>query len=204
MIRNVIFDLGNVLLSWKPGEYLENNGYDPATIERIMVEIFRSPEWLALDNGDLSLHDAIERIQKKSSFKTDEIYAVFNLRTKILAPIGPNTKIIPELKKEGYRLFYLSNFPADIFDEVRSNHAFFGFFDGGLISANARASKPDPKIFNLLFEKYSIDPSESLFIDDTHVNAVSAETLGVSVIHLSDPLTLVEKLEEILGLRFLS
>ncbi len=199
MIRNIIFDLGNVLISWKPEEYLINNGYSEKERSVILDDIFRSKEWLALDNGDMTLDEAVEKISERSSLETGEIYSVFNLRTRILFPIDSNTKILPALKKEGFRLYYLSNFPDDIFEEVREKNEFFRYFDGGLISAKAKASKPDEKIYRKLFLHYSLLPGESLFIDDTHANVFSAEKLGVSVIHLSQPSLLREKLEDFLG-----
>ena len=201
MIRNVIFDIGNVLLSWKPEEYLIKNGFGEYERLTILNEVFRTSEWLALDNGDLSLEEAVRRISGKSSLNKGQIQAVFDLRTKILSPIAPNTKIVPALKKRGFRVYYLSNFPDDIFDEVVVKNEFFSHFDGGLISARAKASKPDEKIFRLLLEKYSLLPEESLFIDDTQVNAISAGMIGISVIHLSEPLQLRKRLEEILRIK---
>ncbi|HVN58440.1 MAG TPA: HAD family phosphatase [Bacteroidales bacterium] len=198
MIRNIIFDLGNVLLSWKPEEYLINNGYPERERRVILEDVFRSREWLALDNGDMTLDEAVRRISLNSSLKTGEIYSVFNLRLKILSPITANTKVVPELKKAGFRLYYLSNFPEDIFDEVEMKHEFFSFFDGGFISARAKASKPDEKIFRLLLDTYDLKPEECLFIDDTHANAVSAGAFGISVIHLSEPLLLRKKIEDFL------
>ena len=202
MIKNIIFDLGNVLISWKPEDYLVENGYSEKERSVILEEVFRSREWLALDNGDITLDEAVKRISGRSGLKTGEIYSVFNLRTRILFPLSENTKILPVLKKEGFRLYYLSNFPGDIFDEVSSKYDFFRNFDGGLISARAKASKPDEKIYRQLFLHYSLLPEESLFIDDTHANVFSAGQLGVSVIHLSEPTLLKQKLEEFLGIKF--
>jgi putative hydrolase of the HAD superfamily len=200
MIRNIIFDLGNVLISWKPEEYLTRNGFQKEARETILRDIFRSEEWLALDNGDLSLDEAVNRIALSSSLEIPEIYSVFNLRTRILHPIEENVKMVPALKEEGFRLYYLSNFPEDIFDEVEGKYDFFRYFDGGLISARAKASKPDEKIYRILIDRFSLVPGESLFIDDSHVNALSAEMLGISVIHLSEPSALKEKLENFLGI----
>jgi HAD superfamily hydrolase (TIGR01509 family) len=200
MIRNIIFDLGNVLISWKPEEYLVKNGFAPESREKILNEVFRSPEWQALDDGRITLEDAVTSIAATSSLETHEIYAVFNLRTKILFPLEGNTKMLPGLSKEGFKLYYLSNFPEDIFDEVEGKYEFFRYFSGGLISARAKVSKPDERIYKILLDSYSLIPEESLFIDDTHANAISAEMLGISVIHLSDPSQLKEKLEDYLGL----
>jgi putative hydrolase of the HAD superfamily len=200
MIKNIIFDLGNVLISWKPEEYLINNGFTKDSRETILKEVFRSPEWLALDDGKISLEEAVNSIASTSSLKTGEIYSVFDLRTKILFPLEGNTKMLPGLRKEGFKLYYLSNFPEDIFDEVEGKYEFFRYFSGGLISARAKVSKPDERIYKILLDTYSLLPEESLFIDDTHANAISAETIGISVIHLSEPSALKEKLQDFLGI----
>jgi putative hydrolase of the HAD superfamily len=200
MIKNIIFDLGNVLISWKPEEYLINNGFTTEAREIILREVFRSPEWLALDDGRISLEDAVKSIALSSSLKPGEIYSIFDLRTKILVPLEGNTKMLPGLRKEGFKLYYLSNFPEDIFDEVEEKYEFFRYFSGGLISARAKVSKPDERIYKKLIDTYSLLPEESLFIDDTHANAISAEMLGISVIHLSEPSALKEKLQDLLGI----
>jgi putative hydrolase of the HAD superfamily len=200
MISTIIFDLGNVLISWKPAEYFENNGYEKTRLETILNEVFHSPEWLMLDNGDLSLREAVDRIAAKSSLKKEEIRAIFDLRTKIIFPLHFNTKLLNGLKKHGFRLYFLSNFPDDIFDEIYHKYDFFRQFDGGEISARVNASKPDERIFRILMEKHSLDAAGCLFIDDSHKNTVSAELLGMKAIHLEEPGMLREKLEAVLGI----
>jgi HAD superfamily hydrolase (TIGR01509 family) len=199
MIRNIIFDLGNVLISWKPDEYLRLNGYDDSDRMIIMDQIVRSKEWLLLDNGDITIDEAAKRIAAKSSLKIPEILSVFDLRIRILFPLVRNTKILPELKKQGFRLYYLSNFPDDIFDEIQNNYELFRYFDGGIISARVKLSKPDPEIFRLLMEMYAIRPEESLFIDDIAANSDSAESVGISGVHLHDPDLLHGILQDKLG-----
>jgi putative hydrolase of the HAD superfamily len=179
MIRNIIFDLGNVLISFRPEEYLIKNNYPEAKRKIIHSDIFGSNEWLLLDNGDISTREAIDSIVGKSSLRRQEIALIFNRRTEIMSPVHNNAQLVPELKKGGYRLYYLSNFPADIFDEVKSSYAFFKYFDGGIISGIVRYSKPNPEIFNLLLEKYGLSASECFFIDDHEENILVAESLGM-------------------------
>lgn len=202
MIKNIIFDLGNVLISFKPDEFLHNSGYDENTVKVIINEIFRSKEWLMLDNGDMSTKEAIEAISAKSSLKTQEIASIFNLRTRIMFPLTRNTKLLPELKERGFKLYYLSNFPDDIFDEVRNKYDFFRFFDGGLISARVNASKPDIKIFSIILDRYSLSAVESLFIDDSEFNVNSAESVGMTGLHIQKPENLAAEIGTALGISF--
>jgi glucose-1-phosphatase len=200
MIRNIIFDLGNVLISWKPEEYLRLNGYDDKSRKEIMDQIVRSPEWLLIDNGDIDPEEAARRIVARSSLKKSQILNVFDLRTSILSPINHNTKLLPLLKKAGFRIYYLSNFPGDIFDEIQNKYDLFRYFDGGIISARVRLSKPDPEIFRLLMKMYELRADESVFIDDIAANSLAAESVGITGIHLHDPDILHGILEDRLGI----
>ena len=199
MVKNIVFDLGNVLISFKPSEYFDKNNYPEAIKAKILTDIFASDEWLMLDNGDITTVDAIDAIAKRSSLNRDEIAHIFNLRTDLMFPLDPNVRLLPALKKRGFKLYYLSNFPLDIFDEVSSGYFFFKHFEGGLISAEAKFSKPDPGIYKILFEKYSILPEESLFIDDNEINVRAAEALGMKGIFTNGSLEISKEIEEALA-----
>jgi len=178
-IRNIIFDLGNVLISFNPLEFLLKKEYPDNIRNTIMNDIFSSREWKALDNGDISTTEAIDSIAGKSSLTRHEIEHVFNLRRDIMFPLEKNTRLLPGLKKEGYGLYYLSNFPLDTFEQIRNDYYFFRFFDGGIISSEAKCSKPDIRIYRMILDRYSLKAAESLFIDDLPVNVQSAEAAGI-------------------------
>lgn len=199
MIKNIIFDLGNVLLNWKPAEYLEKQNYSKLKKELILNDIFKSNEWLQLDNGDITTAEAIANIDLKSSLKRDEIDHIFKKRLDILYPLTENIKLLPLLKKKGFQLYYLSNFPLDLFEEVQRIHDFFNYFDGGIISAKVKLSKPDIQIYKTLLDKYKILSKESLFIDDLLVNVLGARKLGIVSIHLEEPEKLPEYFKNIIS-----
>lgn len=198
MIKNIIFDLGNVLISFKPAEYFDKKNYPGAIKSKILADIFASKEWLLLDNGDITTSQAIDAIAKRSSLNKDEIAHIFNLRTDLMFPLDTNVKVLPALKKRGFRLFFLSNFPLDIFEEVRTGYFFFRHFEGGLISAEARFSKPEPGIYNMLLEKYSLTSNECLFIDDLEKNVKTAESLGMKGIFTNGSLEISKEIEKAL------
>ncbi|HEX2968054.1 MAG TPA: HAD family phosphatase [Bacteroidales bacterium] len=185
MIKNIVFDLGNVLISFRPSEFLDKFNYTEPLKTSILKDIFGSRYWLMLDNGDLTTEEAIERIASESSLKRAIIDEIFNRRIEILIPIHSNVKILPELKKQGFRLYYLSNFPDDLWKIIRNgyrkaDYGFFRFFDGGMISAEAHSSKPDAQIYNQLLSKYSLKPEECLFLDDLEINVRAAESSGMN------------------------
>jgi putative hydrolase of the HAD superfamily len=196
MIKNIVFDLGNVLISFKPSEFLDKKGYSSEEKNMILNDIFRSQEWVRIDKGEITTPEAIELISARSSLKKDEIEYFFDLRREILFPIEQNIIILPGLKKRGFRLYFLSNFPDDLFDEVYSGNAFFKYFSGGIISARVKAAKPDRKIFDILLERHSLLPGECLFIDDIEINVQTAKKVGMRAIWFNDSLDLKKLIEK--------
>jgi epoxide hydrolase-like predicted phosphatase len=179
MIKNIVFDLGNVLISFRPSKFFDDKNYPESVISKIIPDIFGSREWLMLDNGDINTAQAIEAISLKSSLLKEEIAHIFNLRTEMMFPLDQNVRLLPELKKQGFRLYYLSNFPIDIFEEIKTGYYFFRYFDGGVISSEVKFSKPDRRIYEILLQKYGLTAEESLFIDDIEINVRAAESLGM-------------------------
>jgi len=201
MIRNIIFDLGNVLLSFKPEEFLAGKKYPEEKIRTIMDSVFRSREWSLMANGDIDINDAVKGISSRTTLSAPEIRSIFDLRTELMFPIEQNIKLLPELKKRGYRLYYLSNFPADIFPEVKNSYPFFNYFDGGVISAYVRLSKPDERIYEHLLEKYNLNAEESVFIDDLEVNVSAAKRTGMFGIVNDDKIEISVEIEKVLSVR---
>lgn len=199
MIKNLIFDLGNVLISFRPSEYLSKIGYPSKIRETILSDIFLSPEWLALDNGNITTSEAIESIAINSSLKKEEIALMFKKRTEIMFPLDQNVRLLPELKKQGFKLYYLSNFPVDIFDEIRNDYYFFRYFDGGIISSDVKLSKPDIRIYELILKNYSLKASECLYIDDLGINVKAAESTGMKGLITCGASDISSKLSETLA-----
>lgn len=152
-----------------------------------------------LDNGDINTKQAIEAIGKKSSLKKEEIEHVFNLRKKLMFPLDLNVKLLPGLKKQGYKVYYLSNFPIDVFEEIKTGYFFFKYFDGGVISSEVKFSKPDRRIYEIILEKYSLNPEECLFIDDLESNVRAAESTGMKGLFTSGSLEISKILQAALN-----
>ena len=179
MIKNIVFDLGNVLISFKPEEFLNKQNLPENIKSIILTDVFKSQEWIMLDNGDITTSEAIDAIAIRSILKKEEIARIFSLRTELMFSLDTNVKLLPELRERGFRLFYLSNFPIDIFEKIRTGYSFFKYFEGGIISAEVKHSKPNSRIYEILLEKYSLIPEECLFIDDIEINVIAAEKLGM-------------------------
>jgi putative hydrolase of the HAD superfamily len=198
MIKNIVFDLGNVLISFKPSEFFNKKNYPENIKATILSDIFGSKEWLMLDNGEINTQETIDAIALKSTLKKEEIAHIFNLRTEVMFPIDQNVRLLPELQKQGYRLYFLSNFPMDVFEEVRTGYYFFKYFNGGIISAEAKFSKPDSRIYEMILEKYSLIPGECLFVDDIEINVRAAEATGMKGFVTNGSLEISKEIEKAL------
>lgn len=194
MIKNIIFDLGNVLIKYTPENFLEKN-IKKEKQEKFIETVFKSKEWLELDRGTLSYEDAIEKFAEIIPEERENLEKLFkNNIMDCLVPIEENIQVLKKLKEKGYNLFVLSNFHRPAFEQIQNDWEFFNEFDGGVISCYCHFLKPNPRIYELLLAKYGLTPEETLFIDDTKVNVEGAEKIGITGIHLDLP----EMLENLL------
>ncbi len=195
MIKNVIFDLGNVLLNFQPKELLKSKGLNKQDLDFVYKEIFLSDEWVELDRGTISRKEAFNSITARNP-ENVELLLQFTNFEEILTPIEDNVGIVAELKNRGYNTYYLTNYHRDAFEYAFSNFDFFNNFDGGIVSADVKLIKPDPMIYKTISEKYQLKPEESLFIDDTKKNVEAAAELGFNTIHLVEKEQLKKLLDE--------
>ena len=195
MIKNIIFDLGNVLIRFKPEEFINKNIKEEYK-EKFFNIVFKGQEWADLDRGVLEYSDAIKIFSEKVPECSLEIKKFFdNYILDALEPIEKNIEIMKSLKRK-YKLYVLSNFHYPAFDYIFKNWEFFKYFDGKIVSGHCKLLKPEKEIYKLLCSTYSLNPNECIFIDDTKVNIEAAEKLGIKGIYLTDIDILGEKLKE--------
>ena len=192
-MKNIIFDIGNVLLSFQPERFLKQY-YDEKTMGDLLTIIFCSDEWLELDLGNLTIDETINIFSKRNPHYKEEIYFILKHWTEMMTPIQENVDIAYKLKEKGYSLYILSNFHEEAIKEMYNKYPFFTIFDGGVISAYEHIMKPNPKFYQILLDRYHLNPHECLFIDDMLANVTIAHRLGISSIHLNYNKDLKEEL----------
>lgn len=198
MIKNIIYDLGNVLIKFQPNSFL-NKYIEEKDREEVLRIIFRSQEWLDLDRGILTYDEAIELFSKRLPKYGKAIKEFFqNNIEQCLEPIKENIKILESHRDNGYNLYILSNFHKEAFENLYKKWDFFKKFHGRVISYECNLLKPEEEIYLHILEKYKLNPEETLFIDDHEPNVIAANKLGIKVIHLDCYTKLEEKLKIIL------
>ncbi len=182
MIKNIIFDLGNVLLKFKPEEFLLQFLSDKEYIKQFITKITRSKLWLDLDRGYESLENAEIIFQSKYPEEKELISLFFNHWMEMLIPIEENINILLDLSESGYKTYILSNYIKEAFKFVKDKFDFFTLFDGQIISGEEKVIKPEKAIYESLLRRYHLIPEESLFIDDVLFFLKPAKKLGISTI----------------------
>ncbi len=196
-IKNIVFDLGRVLIKFEPMEYIQQN-VPKEKREDFYNGVFGSTEWLMLDRGTLSYEDAKKIFKERVPGADKQIDRLFDVDLfEILQPIEENVKLLPELK-EKYNLYILSNFHQPAFEHIFKKYDFFRLFDGHTVSCYYYLLKPEKEIYDTLIDKFNLIPEETVFIDDTKVNIDACEKEGIRGIHLPDYTELKQKLEEFL------
>ena len=185
MIRNVVFDIGNVLTDFRWNEFLQDKGFDEATIARIAKASVLSPLWGELDRGEWDDEKLMREFVKLDPEIEAELYKAYG---KIQGMVTKRDYAIPwirELKDKGYGVYYLSNFSHKAYVECIDALDFIPCTDGGILSFQDRVIKPDEQIYRLLLSRYQLKAQECVFIDDTSANVEAAKKLGFAGIVFS-------------------
>ncbi len=182
MIKNIIFDLGNVLISFQPKEYFTKIFLNEARAVAMINCVFKHKYWSDLDKGILTEEEATELFCQDAPHLESDIRQGMRMWKDMLVPIPETVHILEELKEAGYQLFVLSNYPREAFERTSSGNDFFNLFDGTVISYTVGMTKPQKEIYEYLLQRYALTAQETLFIDDLEENIMGAEKLNIHTI----------------------
>ena len=201
MIKNCIFDFGNVLAEFYPEKLTKPYATDEKLCKEISEIAFDRLYWDKLDDGSISDEEVKTEILKRiSGEKGDLACLVYDNWIKSLTPVPNMEKLIYDLKKTDKKLYLLSNISigfAEKYSEVKWIKELFSCFDGLVFSGPIGKIKPRKEIFEYLLSEYNIKAEESLFIDDSEKNINGAENAGIKGYLFDGD---VEKLRNFLGL----
>ena len=179
MIRNMVFDMGNVLVVFDPHQFMDNEGIlDPDDRELIMRELFHNVEWAQMDLGVLTEETAEPQVMKRIPDRLKgQVQNLLHRWWTKRSTIDGMEALVKELKENGYSIYLLSN--ASV-----SQHIYWPKFemskqfDGKMISCDFGIVKPNPEIYRRFTEKFGLKPDECLFVDDLPANVAAAISCG--------------------------
>lgn len=177
---NFIFDIGNVLIDYKPERFLESLYGDEALRARLLELIFGGREWVELDRGTLTQQQACESVCRRAPELAGHIRAAMSRLTEMFTPISETAALLPDVRAAGHGLYYLSNYHTAFSRYILGKYDFFRLFDGGVFSCDVHLLKPDPAIYRRLLADCALEPGSCVFFDDTPANVDAARALGMT------------------------
>jgi putative hydrolase of the HAD superfamily len=198
-MRNVIFDLGGVVLEWNPDAILEGYYTDPQERATMKTALFKHPDWLQMDRGTLTESEALARLQQRTGRPVAELSGLFDAVRGSLRPKADTLALLKSLARRDVPLYCLSNMPASTFAYLREQHAFWNVFKGIVISGEIKMAKPEREIFEYLLRRYALTAAETVFVDDHAPNIQAAQTLGLHTVWFRDARQCALELERLLG-----
>jgi 2-haloacid dehalogenase len=191
----VVFDIGNVLVRWNPRNLFRKTMQDDARMERFLAAAL-SMDFVSLTDIAADFSKAVKERAKAFPEFAHELH-LFDERwvETIGGPIEENVALLRRLKAAGRPVYALSNFATVKFAIARGVYDFLSEFDETVISGHVGVVKPDPRIYEILFERVGRQPQELVFVDDQIKNIEAARALGMDAIHFGSGVDLERELK---------
>ena len=198
VISTIIFDFGGVLVDWDPHRMLDGYFGSRQKADWFIANICTS-EWNSEMDGGKPFAQGIAELSAKHPEWATEIQAYFDRWIEMIGGEIPGMlQVVKDLKSKGYKLYGLTNWSAETFCQVRHKFEVFDLLDGMLVSGEEHMLKPAPEFFQLLIDRFGLDPAGSLFIDDNQPNVDGALKFGLKAIRFENAETLRKQLNTLL------
>jgi 2-haloacid dehalogenase len=197
-INTVIFDLGGVLIDWNP-RYVYRTIFKTEEEIDWFFENVATHDWNENQDAGYPIAKATEELVAQHPEWEKEIKAYYGRWTEMLGgPIRGTVEIFRQLKDiPGLKTYALTNWSAETFHIALDRYDFLHWFDGRVVSGEEKTRKPFPDFYQRLLNRYNVDPSQALFIDDNLRNVKAAEALGIRSIQFTTPAKLAGQLKEL-------
>lgn len=184
MIKNIIFDLGAVLIDWNP-KYLYRKVFHTEEAINFFLENVCTGHWNEQQDGGRTFKEAEEVLIKEFPEYEKEILLYYSRWVEMLGgPIHETVETFKELKSlYPDSIYALTNWSAESWPTAVAMYDFLGWFNGVVVSGQEKMKKPDERIFKLICERYKLEPQQTLFIDDNLRNIEAAIEFGIKTIH---------------------
>ena len=179
MIKNIVFDIGMVLIDFAWEAAMKDLGFDEECIRTLDENLINDPIWDQFDLGILPEEKVVDMVVEKIPKYEKEIRLFWENNLLTVRPYDYSEKWIKSLKSRGLKTYLLTNYPDTLFDKsVRTSFPFYPLVDGEVVSSRVKVIKPDERIYKILLERYDLVPEECIFFDDRIKNINAAKKLG--------------------------
>lgn len=186
MIKNIILDVGDVLLEYRWKDMLMEYGLDGEDAVRVGQEIFESPLWgKGLDLGIMTQEEVIAEFRKEYPGDGDVIEWFITNGEQMRVERPEIWQRVRQLKEQGYGIYLLSNYSEKLFQKHTKDADFIKMADGMVVSYQVHLIKPDPRIYQCLLERYDLKAEECIFFDDRKENVEGALAVGIQAVQVT-------------------
>jgi len=202
-MKNIVFDLGGVLIDWNP-RFLYRKLFQKESEMEYFLGHICTQEWNEQQDGGRSFAEGeAELIAKHPEFEAFISAYHFRWPEMLNGPIAGTVKILAKLaEQKKVRLLALTNWSAETFPYAEKNFEFLKTFDTIVVSGRIKLKKPDPAIFHHLIEVGKIKAQETLFIDDNQQNIQTAQAMSFHAEHFKSSELLEKRLRNLGVLTF--
>lgn len=199
MIKNIIFDVGEVLLGYRWKEMLMDYGLKESEAIRVGNLIFNDNLWTQLDMQSEPTESIIKKYELKYPDEAVVIRWFIEHGELMQVKRYDVWDQVHTLKQAGYKIYLLSNYSKDLFEKHTKDAVFLNDIDGMVVSYQIHKIKPDPDIYRYLLQKYSLKAEECIFFDDRNDNTVAAQKLGIQAVTVESKDVLMKNIDMLLN-----
>ncbi|MCR5698506.1 MAG: HAD family phosphatase [Treponemataceae bacterium] len=191
MIKNIIFDIGGVIANFDPIRVLRDMGLTENQVQVIAKNTLLGPWWVELDRGVMSKEEVFAKMLSDLSGEMKEAVPIADkfLNVEIVKTVTSfdySKKWLSDLKKRGYTIYLLTNYPGWLFDyHWEHTFSFTESVTGAFVSGKEKIIKPDDAIYQGILNRFGLNPSECVFLDDRSENVEGAKRNGINAIHFT-------------------
>ena len=197
MIKNIVFDIGNVCVDFCYRDFYESFGFSQDIVERICKATAENKVWDLGDGGKVSEEELLEIFIAQDPEIEAYIRKVYENFSGIVRERKETIPWIEALRAKGYGVYYLSNYPSKIERECADQMEFSHHMDGGILSYKVGLVKPDAAIYQKLLHMYHLTAEECLFLDDREDNCLAARQEGFATIQFTTREEVLVKMNEL-------
>ncbi len=196
-IKNIIFDIGNVMVRWDPLSITTELFPEHPNIAQLNQQLFKSATWFDLNLGKITDQQALQQYQQNLGIDPKQLEQLMPAVKRSLTPITGSAELVAQLYQAQYPLYALTDNTKEIMAFLKAEYDFWRMFRGVVVSAEIGVLKPNPAIYEYLLNTYQLTAQETLFIDDHQPNIDGAQAVGIQALRFETVKKCIEDLKKI-------
>ena len=196
-VKTIIFDIGNVLMDFNYQKCFQNYTKTKEEFDNMVAATVKSEAWREFDRGIWGEEQLLNAFIQNAPTLEAQIREMFHGLEDIVKTRDYTVSWIRELRKKGFQVLFLSNFPEKVYRIYRDEMVFLDEMDGGILSYREKLAKPERSIYELLVKRYGLVPKECVYLDDLAENLIEAQNLGMQVILFESKQKAIVELQKI-------